>query len=291
MLRQNRDHAAYDFLLRYSKKAVSRLSAFLPPGFNLSFLDVLAMQNLCPYETATLGTSPFCSLFTQQEWRDYAYSTDLTYYANSSFGSPTGRAHGIGYVLELSARLQSHLIYSSDTNINSTYDNNTAQFPLHQPFYLDMSHENIITSTLAALGLDYFRHGPDGRLPSSVEHAVPRTFQLGNMTPYGARLVTEMWTCPASNTSFDDLGSTLYANPDLSASTSTSTKDYIRFSLNNAPLPLDGLRGCDKSSKNGFCPLETFLRVVPLLKEDAMYQYACFGNYSVDGQVGNGRPE
>ena len=112
------------------------------------------------------------------------------------------------------------------------------------------------------------------------------------MTPYGARLVTERWTCPL-NTSFDDLGSALYANPDLSASpnNNNSTKEYIRFSLNNAPLPLDGLRGCDRSLTNGFCPLDTFLGVVPLLKEDAMYQDACFGDYSVGGQVGNGRPE
>ena len=287
MLTQNRNNQGNDFVSRYSKKTIARLSAFLPPGFNLTAMDILGMQNLCTYETAAFGTSSFCSLFTEQEWRDYAYNTDLRYYLNSSFGSPTGRAHGIGYLLELAARLKSKLIYTSDTNINSSYDDNTAQFPLHQPFYLDMSHENAITSTLTALGLDHFRYGPDGRLPGSVEHAVPRTFELSNVTPYGARFVTEIWTCP-SNASFDGLGSTLYENPDLSAS--PNTKDYIRFSLNNAPLPLDGLRGCDQSSENGFCAVDTFLRAVPLLKQDAMYQYSCFGNYTA-GPVGNGRPE
>lgn len=287
MLTQSRDNTAYDFISRYSKKALTRLSTFLPSEFNLTALDVLAMQNLCPYETATLGTSAFCSLFTEQEWRDYAYSIDLSYYIDYSFGSPTGRADGIGYVLELAARLQLKLIYSSDTSINSTYDDNTAQFPMDQPFYMDMSHENIILSVLTALGLDHFKYGPHG-LRSSVDHAIPHTFQLGNMTPFGARLVSEIWTCP-SNTSFDDLSSTLYTNPDLS--TFTNTKDYIRFVLNNAPLPLSGLPGCEKHSKNGFCPVDTFLRTVPLLKKDAMYQYACFGNYSIDGQVGNGQPE
>lgn len=245
------------------------------------------MQNLCPYETATFGTSSFCSLFTEQEWRDYAYSVDLRYYSEYSFGSPTGRAYGIGYVLELAARLQSNLINTSDTSINSTYDDNTAQFPLHQPFYMDMSHEHIILSVLTALGLDYFRYSSHG-LPGSVNHTIPHTFQLGNMTPFGSRLISEVWTCP-SNTSFDDLRSTLYANPDLSAS--ADKKDYIRFVLNNAPLPLNGLPGCGKNARNGFCPVEAFLHAVPSLKKEAMYQHACFGNYSTDGQVGNGKPE
>lgn len=287
MLTQPRENTTYDFVSRYTNKALTRLSAFLPPGFNLTAIDVRSMQNLCPYETATLGSSSFCSLFTEQEWRDYAYSIDLKYYSDYSFGSPTGRAYGIGYVLELAARLQSNLISFSDTSINSTYDDNTAQFPLHQPFYMDMSHEHIIISALTALGLDYFRYGSHG-LPGSVDHAIPHTFQLGNMTPFGSRLISEVWKCP-SNTSFDGLSSTFYRNPDLSVS--IDTKEYIRFILNNAPLPLSGLPGCEKHSKNGFCPVDTFLRAVPLLEKEAMYQYACFGNYSTDRQVGNGKPE
>ena len=245
------------------------------------------MQNLCPYETAALGSSSFCTLFTEQEWRDFAYNVDLKYYAQYSFGSPTGRANGIGYVLELAARLQSKLIHSSDTSINYTYDDNTQQFPLHQPFYMDMSNEHVIISVLTALSLDYFKQGPHG-LPGSVNHTFPHTFQLENMTPFGSRLVSEIWSCP-SNLSFDSLTPALYTNPDLSSS--SETKDYIRFALNNAPLPLKGMPGCDKDSKNGFCPVDTFLQAVPSLKEAAMYQYACFGNYSTDAEVDNGQPK
>ena len=110
----------------HTNKALTRLSAFLPPGLNLTAIDVRSMQNLCPYETAALGSSSFCSLFTEQEWRDYAYTIDLKYYSDCSFSSPTGRVYGIGYVLGLAARLQSNLISFS---INSTYDDNTPQFP------------------------------------------------------------------------------------------------------------------------------------------------------------------
>lgn len=166
-------------------------------------MDVLAMQNLCAYEVTSLGGSSFCSLFTEQEWKDFSYNVDVQYYGDYAYGSPTGRAQGIGYVLELAARLQQKLITSSDTSINYTYDDNTAQFPFGQPFYLDMSHDDIILSVISALGLDYFKYGPKG-LPGDVDHAPSkRTFSLSEMTPFGARFFSEIWTCPR-DTSFDD---------------------------------------------------------------------------------------
>lgn len=244
------------------------------------------MQNLCPYETTALGSSAFCSLFTEQEWRDYAYAIDIKFYGNYGFGSSTGRAQGIGYVLELAARLEGKLIHSSDTSINYTYDNNEATFPLHQPLYMDMSHESTIISALVTMNLTYFRYGPHG-LPV-IDHAPPRNFSTSEMTPYSARLVSEIWTCPVS-TSLHHLGPVLYRNPDLSSVPNTT--DYIRFVLNDAPVPLDGLIEC-AGSVNGFCALDDFLKAVPQMKNDAMYQFACFGEYDTGGrQVGNGRPE
>ncbi|OJJ51781.1 hypothetical protein ASPZODRAFT_55754 [Penicilliopsis zonata CBS 506.65] len=281
------DDSAEVFVPRYTQDALARLSALLPADFNLTTADVLAMQNLCPYEYATLGASAFCSLFTEQEWRDFEYQIELQFYGDYGFGSPSGRAQGIGYVLELAARLEAKLIFASDTSINYTYDDNTAQFPLHQPLYMDMSHDDIILSVLTALGLSYFRYGPDG-LPEDVAHAPePRTFHLNEMTPFGARLASEVWTCPAG-VSFDELAPVLYRNPDLSATPNTT--DYLRFVLNNAPLPLDGLASCANSSQ-GFCPLQDFLQGVPQLHEEAEYQYSCFGNYTTGHQVGDGVPE
>lgn len=36
------------------------------------------MQLLCSYETVALGISHFCTLFTEEEWLDYAYALDLS---------------------------------------------------------------------------------------------------------------------------------------------------------------------------------------------------------------------
>lgn len=271
----------------YTKNALPRLSAHLPKNFNLTEMDVLAMMNLCPYEYALLGSSPFCSLFTEQEWKDYEYVLDMQFYGDYGFGSASGRAQGIGYILELEARLRSMLIDSSDTSINDTFDNNTDSFPLNQPLYLDMSHDNTIVSVLSALSLDYFKYGPRGLVPS-VEHAPSRTFKLNEITPFGANLAFEIWTVPKS-VSLYDLTATLYKNPDLSGLANTET--YLRIALNSAPVPLDGLPGCE-THKNGFCKVSGFLSGVETLRKTAEYQFTCFGKYREDpDQVGDGRPE
>lgn len=244
------------------------------------------MQNLCVYEYTSLAGSSFCSLFTEQEWKDFAYNVDIQYYGDYAYGSPTGRAQGIGYVLELAARLQHKLIHTSDTSINYTYDNNKAQFPFDQPFYMDMSHDDILLSVITALGLEHFKFGPNG-LPSDLPHAPKRSFSLSDMTPFGARLMSEIWSCPA-DTSFDELDPVLYTNPTLK-SDGKNTTDYIRFVLNSAPLPTKGLVGCE-NAKNGFCPVEQFLRGVPTLKKNAEYQHACFGKYPTGQQVSDGVP-
>lgn len=268
-----------------TKTALKRFSAFLPHDFNLTTMDVYAMFSMCPYESATLGQSSFCSLFTEQEWEDFEYTIDMMFYGNNMFGSPSGRAQGIGYVEEVAARLQSRLIMQSHSSINYTYDNNTKQFPLHQPMYMDMSHETVIVAVLAALGLDYFKYGPHG-MPKNVEHAVPRNFIMHKVAPFGARLFTEVWTCPADS-KLDKLQDQMYKNPDLSSSSGTT--DYIRFVLNNAPVPVEGLSPC-KGSVNGFCGMKEFLDYVPELTKQAMYQQACFGDYNVSTQVPNGQP-
>ncbi|EAW10996.1 histidine phosphatase family protein [Aspergillus clavatus NRRL 1] len=278
--------SATEYIPRFTKDAVSRLAQFLPGDFNLTAFDVASMMLTCPYEFAALGSSDFCSLFTEQEWKDWQYNVDLQFYGNYGWGAPSGRAQGIGYILELAARLEGKLIETSDTSINATFDDHEATFPLHQPLFLDMSHDDVIVAALAALGMDYFNHGPKG-LPADVPHAPERAFKLNQISPFGAHFVSEIWTCPA-RTDFHNLDATLYKNPDLSARRDTA--DYIRFVLNGASVPTMGMPGCRKA-KNGFCPVSDFLASVPQLKEDAMYRYACFGEYPTGHQVGNGQPE
>lgn len=60
------------------------------------------------------------------------------------FQSPTGRAVGVGYVVEIMNRLQGHLITKPMAQINVTLDSMAATFPLNQSIYFDFSHDTNI---------------------------------------------------------------------------------------------------------------------------------------------------
>ncbi|KAJ5632012.1 hypothetical protein N7490_008351 [Penicillium lividum] len=277
--------ALLTFIGTFTKAPLKRLTKYFPSGFNLQAEDVYAMMNLCPYEATLLGDSSFCSLFTENEWRSFEYALDLEFYGIYGWGSPSGRAQGIGYVQELTARLEGRVIPISQSSINSTWDNNKETFPLNQPLYMDMSHDNTIVSVLTALNLTYFQYGPHG-LPGNVATPPDHTFNVAELVPCGSWLASEIWTCP-SNISFDNLQEQMYKNPDLSATANTT--DYIRFVLNSAPISLEGLSVCN-GSVNAFCSVEKFVGAVPALTTEAMYEEACFGSYNITSQVANGNP-
>jgi hypothetical protein len=275
------------FYNNYLQSSLARLSSYLDRNFNLTVMDVYAMQTICPYEVAYLGSSDFCGLFTEQEWIDFDYSLSIQFYGDNSFGNPTGRAQGIGYVQELLARLQNQYLYVSNTSVNSTLDNNPTTFPLGQPFYLDMTHDDIIVSTLTALGLNYFK-GPHTGLPYNISQAPnpPENFRVSEIAPFGARLYTEVLECSASNPQVETSNeTTIYSNPNI-----THGWKFIRMQLNEKTLPLDTL-GCPFRS-DGLCSLGDFLATQMTSTAEAQYAAACFGNYVVNetitSQVSNG---
>jgi hypothetical protein len=46
-------------------------------GVNLTSTDVIAMLQLCSYETHALGYSAFCDLFSAEDFINYEYYFDL----------------------------------------------------------------------------------------------------------------------------------------------------------------------------------------------------------------------
>jgi hypothetical protein len=60
-----------------AKPIAARLNS-LAPGANLSPREVQAIIQLCPFETvAKESLSPFCSLFTEEDFEIYEYAGDL----------------------------------------------------------------------------------------------------------------------------------------------------------------------------------------------------------------------
>ncbi|KAJ3482023.1 hypothetical protein NLG97_g7676 [Lecanicillium saksenae] len=285
----NKDNAAIasthqeNYKMIYTRATIKRFESYAPSGFNFTYDDIYGMQMTCAYEYAFIGQSDFCQIFTANEWAGFENVLDQQYYYLYSYGNPTGRAQGIGYVQELIARLNHQYITVSNSSVNATYDNNGKTFPVGQKVYADFSHDDIIISVLTALSVDYFKKPPtlDEYPPSSNTHVT-----LSHLTPFGANLITEQIGCSSSNPEPVENRRVQYSPGQYGYDAKNATHKFIRMRLNNAIVPLNTIRGgkCGDSTSgrlDGMCELDAFLESQAKAFEESNYQYACFGNYTL----------
>lgn len=216
----------------YLPSIVQRLQRALPK-LNLTTADVQAMQNACPFQTAFRGRlSPFCAVFTLREWQLYSYGQDLQQYANAGYGGPLGRAWSVGWVNELLARLTDAPVVDH-TSTNSTLDASEQTFPRGLGVYLDFTHDTQLASAVAVMGL--LRDELDERRYKGRE----RLWNAAHIVPMGGRMVVERVGCERGK--------------------------YVRVVLNDAVLPLDGLKGCSvkvqgrRQAEKGLCRVDDFV--------------------------------
>lgn len=127
------------------------------PGANISNVEAVYMMDLCPFNTvADLhgAISPFCNLFTEDEWKAYDYYQSLGKYYGYGWGNPLGATQGVGFTNELIARLTASPVHDC-TSTNSTLDKNPETFPVGgtTALYADFTHDNDLTGIFSALGL------------------------------------------------------------------------------------------------------------------------------------------
>ncbi|KAK5131653.1 hypothetical protein LTR08_000780 [Meristemomyces frigidus] len=261
----------------YLADATTRLNASAP-GFNWTVTDSYNAQSLCAYEEVALGYSSFCGLFTYEEWEGYEYSVDINFAGNNAFQSPTGRAVGVGYVEEIIARLQHHVITEPTAQINVTLDNNTATFPLDQTLNFDFSHDTNIMAIITAFGFTQFAPVlPTDHIP------VNRSLIVSHMEPFGARLDMEVINTPAPLNGSRADGDSYTEGPPTT---------YIHFVLNQRTLPLGVSFPACGLRDDGWCELTTFLEVQAGSLAEAQYDYSCNGDYPAVpyGTLTNGVP-
>ncbi|KAF2662465.1 phosphoglycerate mutase-like protein [Lophiostoma macrostomum CBS 122681] len=258
-------------------RIASNISGVLGSTWTLE--DTYNAQALCAYETVALGFSPWCGVFTFAEWQGFEYSLDILFSSGNGFGSPVGRATGVGYVEEVLARMQHHVITSSASQINITLDNNTATFPVDQTLNLDFSHDANIIAILAAFGLTQFA----GSLP--LDRVLPdREFVMSFLQPFAGRLDIEVVNAPRPvNANRSDTQNVYEEGGPTS---------YVHFLLNQRTVPLGrSLEECGLRD-DGWCEMGTFLEVQKRQIALADYDFACWGDYEDVGygEVTNGRP-
>jgi hypothetical protein len=185
----------------------------------------------------------------------------------------------VGYVEEVLARMQHHVITSSNSQINLTLDNNTSTFPVDQTLNLDFSHDANILSILVAFGLRQFNETlPLDRMQDK------REFEMNFLMPFAGRLDIEVINAPAP----------VKANRRDTAGVyeEGGPTSYVHFLLNQRTIPLGrSLEACGERD-DGWCEMGTFLEVQKRQIELADYEFACWGDYEDGryGEVTDGRP-
>ncbi|KAM3416055.1 hypothetical protein BST61_g9540 [Cercospora zeina] len=164
-------------------------------GISLSATDIIYMMDLCPFNTVASpnGTiSPFCDLFTENEWHQYNYYETLNKYYGYSYGNPLGPTQGVGFANELIARLTNSAVHDH-TSTNHTLDDDPVTFPLQRQLYADFSHDNVMTAIFSALGL----YSTNSLLPNTTVTEADRAdgYSSAHTVPFAARAYFEKLQC------------------------------------------------------------------------------------------------
>lgn len=255
----------------YLQRATERFRRQMTGNPNWTAADTYIAQSMCPYETVGLGYSPFCLLFTWDEWQGFEYSLDLSYYGGASFGSPTARAVGIGFVEELIARLQHHYPDPKPGSIaiNKTLDQQPSTFPLNQAMYLDFSHDTDMAAMMTALGLEQFAQF----LPIT---GTPHNQQLvvSHIVPFAGRFVIEVIKAPRP------VKEKRSQNPHESQYEWRGGETvYVHMVNNQRTIPFGhSIPECGRRD-DGWCELRTFIQAQKRNIKKAKYEESCFGDY------------
>ncbi|GFF29101.1 3-phytase A [Aspergillus udagawae] len=190
------DEVAANFTALFAPAIRARAEKHLP-GVQLTDDDVVSLMDMCSFDTVARASdasqlSPFCALFTHNEWKKYDYLQSLGKYYGYGAGNPLGPAQGIGFTNELIARLTRSPV-QDHTSTNSTLDSNPATFPLNATIYVDFSHDNGMIPIFFAMGL---YNGTEPLSLTSVESTKESDgYSASWAVPFAARAYFETMQC------------------------------------------------------------------------------------------------
>jgi hypothetical protein len=190
-------------------------------------------MDMCPFETVATpngAISPFCSLFTDDEWESYEFLQDLDKYFGNGPGNGLGPTQGVGWVNELLARLTNTAVVDH-TSTNTTPDSSNSTFPLGLALYADFSHDTQLTSIFSALGL-FKSTGAKGRLNATDRNSSKTSgYTTAQTVPFSARAYVEKMLC------------------------NETQEEMVRILVNDAVQPLEFCGG----DEYGRCTLSNFV--------------------------------
>nr|POE59047.1 3-phytase b [Quercus suber] len=204
-----------------SRKLLEWRSVYLPPiierlalqnpGLLFTETEVYSMQELCGFESIAQGSSPWCAVFTQQEWESFEYARDLLQFYKSGPGNPYGATMGF---LWLNATTQLLRQGSSEGTL-----------------FLSFVHDGDIIPLIATLNLLPQTHPallPTTHVPAN------RTWRISDVVPMGGRLIFERLACPVPQECWDN--GPMYPNHVYCAPPREDV--FVRVNVNDAIVEL-----------------------------------------------------
>ncbi|KAG9671306.1 phosphoglycerate mutase-like protein, partial [Aureobasidium melanogenum] len=200
------------------------------PGLNLSIHELFSMQELCGFELLTRGSSPWCNVFTHDEWRDFEYARDILHYYRTGPGNKYSAGRGFPFL-------------NATTNLLS---NGTSAGSL----FFSFVHDGDILPLLSAL--DLFPSAEDLPTDRAPEDRLWRT---SSIVPMGGRVEFERMVCPYvyCHSNAPLYPNHVYCNPP-------HPEPYVRVVVNDGVVTIPG---CDDGPGKS-CPLAAFERKIML---------------------------
>ncbi|ORY68975.1 histidine phosphatase superfamily [Pseudomassariella vexata] len=246
------DAAIATWISVFVPNITARLNANLP-GANLTDTETIYVMDLCPFNTVANdnGTvSPFCDLFTADEWESYGYYLSLDKFYSYGFGNPLGPTQGVGFTNELVARL-TNASSNDHTSSNATLDGNQATFPLGLPLYADFTHDSDMVAIYSAMGL----YNSSIMLSNTTRQTLAETggFSTSVAVPFSARMYVEKMTCSGESGNI------------------SVGEELVRVLVNDRVIPLESC-GADAL---GRCTLDAFVSSLNFAQSGGLWDQ-CF---------------
>ncbi|CEJ59689.1 hypothetical protein PMG11_08301 [Penicillium brasilianum] len=166
----------------YTPAIAARLTSENPALGSLLNTEVYAMQEMCGFETMVRGSSPWCDVFTEEDWLHFEYARDIKHYYGSGPGNPYAGAMGWLWLNATATLLKAG--------------------PEAGPMFLSFVHDGDISPLLAAL--DLFKDPRNTPLPLTYPPA-DRSWKTSTILPMGARITFERMTCPTEDDRDDEV--------------------------------------------------------------------------------------
>lgn len=86
-----------NILAKFQDAYIPKIAARLArenPHTNFTNVEIFSMQEMCGFETLIRGSSPWCAVFTDDDWDHFEYARDLVHYYRAGPGNPYAPAMG-----------------------------------------------------------------------------------------------------------------------------------------------------------------------------------------------------